>query len=94
MSKIVNTSSSSNVNWNRPALRSGPAYILDFFFGPGATTFELIYQFTLPFLLGFAQIHYGNYLGLNWSLGQKCTAFYIALDMFGGAFTNATSSAK
>ena len=84
----------SHIDWNYPEPRKGYSGVLDRFVGPGATRAELTLQFALPlaaavFVLGIAATE-----AADWTVLQLVVAGFMAFDLVGGIFTNATSSAK
>ena len=84
----------SNIEWSYPRPRSGWSGIMDRFIGPGATKAEIALQFVLPIAAAFAAIVLAASRSLDWTLLQYVVAGFMALDLVGGIFTNATSSAK
>ena len=82
------------INWQPPEPRSGLIGQWDKFIGPGASQAEIWLQLVPAVLAGISIIFYANSKGLEWSIPQYIIAAIVALDMVGGAITNATNTAK
>ena len=81
-------------SWDLPALRPGIGGAIDKLIGPGATPAEKKLQFYPPLLFGAGVVCTGLYAGFAWSVWQYLIIALLAVDMAGGAITNATSAAK
>ena len=84
----------SSIDWNHPEPRTGFAGVLDRFIGPGATPAELNLQFVLPIAAAFVVVGIAATQTVDWTVLQYVVAGFMAFDLIGGIFTNATSSAK
>lgn len=82
------------INWDLPALRSGFGGSIDKFIGPGATRAEKIIQFCPPLALAIGVVVFGLVHQVGWAFWQYAVIAILAIDMFGGVLTNATSAAK
>ena len=84
----------SSIDWNHPEPRTGFAGVLDRFIGPGATQAELTLQFVLPIAAAIVIAGIAATRAADWTVLQYVVAGFMAFDLIGGIFTNATSSAK
>lgn len=82
------------INWELPAFRPGIWGAIDKFIGPGATKAEKNIQLYPPFLFAAGVVAVGLHAGIEWSIWQYVLIALLAVDMAGGAITNATSAAK
>ncbi|GCA63377.1 hypothetical protein KIPB_009612 [Kipferlia bialata] len=64
------------------------------FFGPGATTAELVIQQVFPYTFGLFLPVLAYLKGWGWTWYQCVAAALLGCDMLGGVMTNATSAAK
>lgn len=83
-----------NISWEPPRPRKGLAGAWDKFVGPGATRAEFWLQIMVAAAAGIALPVYALARDLGWSTAQLIVGGLLALDLGGGVFTNATSSAK
>lgn len=74
--------------------RPGPLGVVDRFAGPGATTAELLLQFSIPIVTAGAAVVYAVYAVGTWTIVQYIFCAVMAFDIMGGIITNATSSGK
>ena len=74
--------------------RSGWRGWVDRFVGPGATPAELWLQFAPALLVGLSVPIWAVLAQVGWSIPQMIVAGLLALDVVGGAVTNATLPAK
>lgn len=82
------------ISWELPAFRRGIWGSIDRLIGPGATKAEKNIQLYPPFLFAAGVVAFGLYTQVEWSIWQYVIIALLALDMFGGVITNATSAAK
>ena len=74
--------------------RSGWRGAIDRFVGPGATSAELWIQFAPALLVGVGLPIWAVLAHIGWNIPQMIVAGLLALDVVGGAVTNATLPAK
>jgi len=82
------------INWELPEFRPGIWGAIDRLIGPGATKSEKNIQLYPPFLFASGVVAVGLNAGNDWSILQYVLIALLAVDMVGGAITNATSAAK
>jgi len=82
------------ISWGLPPLRPGILGKIDKFIGPGATTAEKQIQFFPPLALAVGVVAFGLVKQVEWTIWQYAVVAILAVDMFGGVLTNATSAAK
>ncbi len=78
------------VNWAYPA----PKDAFDRFIGPGATRAEIALQLIPPCVIAAGLLAAALINDWGWSAVQMVIAGVLALDLVGGAITNATGAAK
>jgi hypothetical protein len=82
------------IDWQYPEPRKGLAGSYDKFVGPGITTAENLLGLFAALAAAVAMLCYALFANLGWSVWQIAIAVFVAFDIAGGIFTNASSSAK
>jgi hypothetical protein len=84
----------ATIDWDYPEPRPGFAGQIDRLNGPGATKAESLLGWAAAFLAGGGVLAYALVMDLGWSPLQLILAVFLAFDLAGGVFVNATSAAK
>jgi len=80
--------------WEYPEPRKGLGGLWDNFFGPGATTLEVLITLISSLVALIALLYYAYVKDLGWSVIQNIVAGVLVFDLAGGVVWNATTTAK